>query len=120
MTTDTSRMPYQLPFPPEVADEVLVSPAVPEDERVWVPQAEGLHFRPLLLHTRQGYWCNLLRVRRDGDREPPPPSDAGHRLRHQGPLALPRARLGRRAGRASSSSPRARPTRSSCPRARRR
>ena len=66
MTTDTSRMPYQLPFPPEAADEVLVSPAVPEDERVWVPQAEGLHFRPLLLHTRQGYWCNLLRVRRTG------------------------------------------------------
>jgi 2,4'-dihydroxyacetophenone dioxygenase len=64
--TDTSRMPYQLPFPAEAAEEVLVHPVVPEDERIWVPQAEGLDFRPLLLHTRQGYWCNLLRVRRTG------------------------------------------------------
>jgi 2,4'-dihydroxyacetophenone dioxygenase len=64
--TDTSRMAYQLPFPAHAAEEVLVSPAVPDDERIWVPQAEGLHFRPLLLHTVQGYWCNLLRVRRTG------------------------------------------------------
>lgn len=63
---DTSRMPYQLPFPAEAVEEVLVSPAVPRDERSWVPQAEGLDFRPLLLHTVQGYWCNLLRVRRTG------------------------------------------------------
>ena len=63
---DISRMPYQLPFPAEAADEVLVPSVIPEDERVWVPQAEGLHFRPLLLHASQGYWCNLLRVRRTG------------------------------------------------------
>ena len=37
--------------------------AVPEDERVWVPQADGVWFRPLLLNTVQGQWCNLLRVR---------------------------------------------------------
>jgi 2,4'-dihydroxyacetophenone dioxygenase len=66
MTADQSRMPYQLPFPPEAAEEVLVPSAVPQDEREWVPQAEGLDFRPLLLHTGQGYWCNLLRVRRTG------------------------------------------------------
>jgi quercetin dioxygenase-like cupin family protein len=59
-------MAYQLPFPAEAADEVLVSPAVPQDERIWVPQGPGLDFRPLLLHTVQGYWCNLLRVRRTG------------------------------------------------------
>jgi len=40
--------------------------AVPDDERVWVPQAEGVWFRPLLLNTMQGQWCNLLRVRRAG------------------------------------------------------
>ena len=50
---DESRMPYQLPFPPDAADEILVGGAIPEDERVWVPQAEGLHFRPLLLHASQ-------------------------------------------------------------------
>jgi len=40
--------------------------AVPEDERVWVPQADGVWFRPLMLNTLQGQWCNLLRVRRSG------------------------------------------------------
>lgn len=40
--------------------------AVPEDERVWVPQAEGVWFRPLLLNTAQRQWCNLLRGRRAG------------------------------------------------------
>jgi hypothetical protein len=59
-------MPYQLPFPVEAAQEVVVAPVLPNDERVWVPQAEGLDFRPLLLHAGQGYWCNLLRVRRSG------------------------------------------------------
>ena len=40
--------------------------AMPEDERVWVPQAEDVWFRPLMLNTLQGQWCNLLRVRRAG------------------------------------------------------
>jgi len=47
------------------APEIAVS-AMPEDERVWVPQAEGVWFRPLMLNTMQGQWCNLLRVRRSG------------------------------------------------------
>ena len=40
--------------------------AIPDDERVWVPQAPGVWFRPLLLNTVCGGWCNLLRVRRSG------------------------------------------------------
>ena len=40
--------------------------AVPEDERVWVPQAKDVWFRPLLLNTVNGGWCNLLRVRKSG------------------------------------------------------
>jgi len=44
----------------------LVVTAVPEDERVWVPQAPNVWFRPLMLNTLQGQWCNLLRVRRSG------------------------------------------------------
>ena len=40
--------------------------AMPEDERVWVPQAKDVWFRPLMLNTLQGQWCNLLRVRRSG------------------------------------------------------
>jgi 2,4'-dihydroxyacetophenone dioxygenase len=36
--------------------------AEPEDERVWVPQAPNVSFRPLLFNTVIGQWCNLLRV----------------------------------------------------------
>ena len=50
---------------PRAAREIAVA-AMPEDERVWVPQAEGVWFRPLMLNTMQGQWCNLLRVRRSG------------------------------------------------------
>jgi 2,4'-dihydroxyacetophenone dioxygenase len=63
---DESRMPYQLPFPKEAQSEIVQSPAVPEDERVWVPQMPNVWFRPLCLNIAQGYWVNLLRVRRSG------------------------------------------------------
>jgi 2,4'-dihydroxyacetophenone dioxygenase len=46
---------------PEIAIQ-----AVPDDERVWVPQAPLVWFRPLLLNTVTGGWCNLLRVRKAG------------------------------------------------------
>ena len=36
--------------------------AEPDDPRVWVPQAPDVWFRPLLLDTVTGQWCNLLRV----------------------------------------------------------
>ena len=48
-----------------IRPEIAVA-AIPDDERVWVPQAEGVWFRPLLLNTVSGGWCNLLRVRRAG------------------------------------------------------
>lgn len=44
----------------------IVAHAVPDDERVWVPQAPQVWFRPLMLNTLNGQWCNLLRVRRAG------------------------------------------------------
>ncbi len=44
----------------------IVTQAIPDDERVWVPQADNVWFRPLLLNTVNGGWCNLLRVRRAG------------------------------------------------------
>ena len=44
----------------------LAIAAMPDDERVWVPQAPDVWFRPLLLNTVIGGWCNLLRVRRSG------------------------------------------------------
>jgi 2,4'-dihydroxyacetophenone dioxygenase len=44
----------------------LALAARPDDERVWVPQADGVAFRPLFLNTVTGQWCNLLRVTRSG------------------------------------------------------
>lgn len=64
--SDTSRMPYQMPFPKDALEEIVVPNAVPEDERIWVPQAENVWFRPLCLNRSQGYWMNLLRVRKAG------------------------------------------------------
>jgi 2,4'-dihydroxyacetophenone dioxygenase len=50
---------------PGIQAEIAVG-AIPDDERVWVPQAPLVWFRPLLLNTVTGSWCNLLRVRRSG------------------------------------------------------
>ena len=50
--------------PDQVGD--LVLPAMPEDERVWVPQANNVWFRPLMFNTVEGAWSNLLRIRRSG------------------------------------------------------
>lgn len=49
------------PIQPEI-----VAHAIPKDEREWVPQAPDVWFRPLLLNTVTGGWCNLLRVRKSG------------------------------------------------------
>ena len=50
---------------PGIRPEIAVH-AIPDDERIWVPQAPDVWFRPLLLNTVTGGWCNLLRVRRSG------------------------------------------------------
>jgi quercetin dioxygenase-like cupin family protein len=50
---------------PGIRPELAIG-AMPDDERVWVPQANAVWFRPLLLNTASGGWCNLLRVRRSG------------------------------------------------------
>ena len=60
------RTPYQLPFPPDAQDEIVIPDAIAKDERIWVPQADHVSFRPLCLNRSQGYWMNLLRVRKSG------------------------------------------------------
>ncbi|PLK70273.1 cupin [Rhizobium sp. TH135] len=55
----------------------IVTTAVPEDDRLWVPQAPDVWFRPLMLNTIQGGWCNLLKVRKAG---------VLSRHRHPGPV----------------------------------
>ena len=59
-------MAQQTPSTHPLSPPEIVCTALPEDERVWVPQAPQVWFRPLLLNTLQGLWCNLLRVRRAG------------------------------------------------------
>jgi quercetin dioxygenase-like cupin family protein len=44
----------------------FVTTAIPDDERLWVPQAKNVWFRPLLLDRVSGMWVNLLRVRKSG------------------------------------------------------
>ncbi len=70
MTSDTApadaRTPYQYPNPPEAGNDIVVPAALPDDERIWVPQADNVWFRPLCLNVSSGYWVNLLRVRRAG------------------------------------------------------
>lgn len=51
---------------PDHAIRDFVTVAIPTDDRVWVPQAENVSFRPLLFNTVQGGWCNLLKVTRSG------------------------------------------------------
>jgi 2,4'-dihydroxyacetophenone dioxygenase len=51
---------------PSHAAADFVATAIPSDERLWVPQAENVWFRPLLLNTVNGEWVNLLRVRKSG------------------------------------------------------
>ncbi len=50
---------------PDIPPEIAIA-AVPDDDRVWVPQADGVWFRPLLFNTVIGQWCNLLKVTRAG------------------------------------------------------
>lgn len=63
---DLTRMPYQLAMPGEAQADIVIPDAQPADERVWVPQADNVWFRPLCLNVGSGYWVNLLKVRRAG------------------------------------------------------
>ena len=58
--------PYQLPFPADALTEIVIPDANTDDERLWVPQAENVWFRPLCLNRSQGYWVTLLKVRKAG------------------------------------------------------
>jgi 2,4'-dihydroxyacetophenone dioxygenase len=65
-TDSSSRVAYRRPQPAEMAADLVVAPALPDDDRIWVPQAANVWFRPLCLSASQGYWVNLLKVTRAG------------------------------------------------------
>mmetsp|Transcript_26736 Transcript_26736/g.68661 ORF Transcript_26736/g.68661 Transcript_26736/m.68661 type:complete len:229 (+) Transcript_26736:155-841(+) len=58
--------PFMATCPPEAAAEIAVPNVLPEDERIWVPQTDTVSFRPLCFNVSQGYYVNLLRVRKSG------------------------------------------------------
>ncbi len=63
------RIPYRGEQPHGVASDLVVLGALDldgGDERLWVPQSADVSFRPLLLSASQGYFVNVLRVRRSG------------------------------------------------------
>lgn len=76
---DYSKIPYQLPQPVGMLADTLIASAleIGGDERLWVPQANGVAFKPLLLNVSQGYFVNLIRARASG---------VVSRHRHAGPV----------------------------------
>ncbi|MDB0065613.1 2,4'-dihydroxyacetophenone dioxygenase family protein [Oceanospirillaceae bacterium] len=53
-------------MPKDALPEIVISNAIPTDDRLWVKQAENVHFRPLCLSASQGYWVTLLKVTKSG------------------------------------------------------
>lgn len=76
---DASKVPYSKPQPFGMLSDLIVPGALDldGDEQSWVPQAEGVWFKPLILCVSQGYYVNLLRVRKAG---------VLSRHRHNGPV----------------------------------
>lgn len=76
---DTSKEAYAKPQPFGMVADVFVPGALDldGDEKLWVPQADGVWFKPLVLCVSQGYYVNLLRVRNSG---------VLSRHRHAGPV----------------------------------
>jgi 2,4'-dihydroxyacetophenone dioxygenase len=60
------KRPKKAATTPEDAVGEIVVTAIPKDDRVWVPQADRVWFRPLMLNTVNGQWINLLKVTRSG------------------------------------------------------
>lgn len=64
---DDSRTPYQLQMPDEALSDIIIPDAISKgDDRLWVPQAKNVFFRPLCLNVSSGYWMNLLKVTKSG------------------------------------------------------
>jgi 2,4'-dihydroxyacetophenone dioxygenase len=76
---DPRKVPYQLPQPTGMVADIFTSGALDLDgnEQDWVPQSEDVTFKPLVFNVTEGYYVNLLRVRKSG---------VLSRHRHSGPV----------------------------------
>jgi 2,4'-dihydroxyacetophenone dioxygenase len=70
-------VPYRAPQPFGMRPELYTPGALSLDEGLWIPQAPGVWFRPLLLDVTGGAYVNLLRVEAAG---------VLSRHRHSGPV----------------------------------
>ncbi|KAF9630711.1 hypothetical protein BFW01_g1273 [Lasiodiplodia theobromae] len=80
LRADQQPIPYRGPPLPNTLPDLLIPSALDldgTDPRLWVPQAAGVWFRPLFLSASQGFFVNILRVRRSG---------VLSRHRHAGPV----------------------------------
>ena len=83
MSTSTARTHpdtltgFKDPLPRFAVPDLVIAPAIPQDEREWVVQAPDVSFRPLMFNVTQGYFVNILRVRKSG---------VLSRHRHDGPV----------------------------------
>jgi 2,4'-dihydroxyacetophenone dioxygenase len=66
LNRDPRYTPYQKAFPIDAVGELVWPNILGGDDRDWVPQADGVDFKPLCLGVSQGYFVNLLRVRKSG------------------------------------------------------
>ncbi len=73
----TDAVPYQKPQPFGMPPEIYAAGALDVDAGLWIPQAPGVWFRPLVFGVSTGYYVNLLRVRAAG---------VLSRHRHSGPV----------------------------------
>ncbi len=67
-TRDEAAIPYRGAQPFGMVDDLVVPGALSldDDERFWVPQSKDVTFKPLVLSVSQGYFVNILRVRKNG------------------------------------------------------
>lgn len=65
---DIHALAYRGPPLPNTLDDLVVPNVLNHDidERLWVPQSDKVWFRPLLFSASQGFFVNLLRVRKSG------------------------------------------------------
>ncbi|KAJ5511065.1 hypothetical protein N7453_003168 [Penicillium expansum] len=65
---DLSTKAYRGPKLPIVPEDLVVTGVLDLecDERLWVPQAKDVWFRPLCFNVSHGYFVNILRVRKSG------------------------------------------------------
>ena len=67
-TREEAAIPYRGEQPFGMVDDLVVPGAIDldDDARFWVPQSKDVSFKPLVLSVIQGYFVNVLRVRKNG------------------------------------------------------